>query len=414
MSSFQLRGRGNTRLVQQEAFTVCIRNNVREYDGGDICLKEQLTNADDAKAKHFLVCLDKTQYGSRSLMSDGMASLQGPAVILFNDAKFSEADWHNYTRKVGDSSKADDPDTAGKFGKGALTAYYVTDVIQVLSGDNLLVLDPHGTYLPEHLRSWGCNLVSRDSHHFVDLAREASGQLDPFAGVTASCMAVPGLTTRSHYPGTLFRLALRSKAAAKASDISSESIEADQFEQILDEFAAAAPDLLLFLRHVTKISVYIKEDGQHTATLKHQCEAAVQRASTGLQQTFTVHIEKADSSKCSRTWLKIIDPAKNGDGIATLLQDSLCEHLPSLDGKVYSTMALPFENTGLPVHINGAFFVSSDRRNLWEGEGDNGKVCSTLILDNMSCAFCHLCLTCYLFAAEVDLQSCRVQRIGKC
>lgn len=116
MASFQLRGRGNTSLVQREAFTVCIKNNVREYGGGDICLKEQLTNADDARAKHFVVCLDKTQHSSHGLMSDGMASLQGPSVVLFNDAEFSKADWHNYTQKVGDSSKVDDPGTAGKFG----------------------------------------------------------------------------------------------------------------------------------------------------------------------------------------------------------------------------------------------------------------------------------------------------------
>jgi len=68
-----------------------------------------------------------------------MKAVQGPALIIGNDAEFSQADWNNYTRKVGDSSKVNDPDTAGKFGKGALTAYSVSDVIQLVSGNQLLV-----------------------------------------------------------------------------------------------------------------------------------------------------------------------------------------------------------------------------------------------------------------------------------
>ena len=71
-----LRGCGNTELVQQESFTTCIKNNVSEYGGSDICLKEQLATADDAKATHFIVCLDKSQYAAERLLADGMRSLQ--------------------------------------------------------------------------------------------------------------------------------------------------------------------------------------------------------------------------------------------------------------------------------------------------------------------------------------------------
>ena len=249
-------------------------------------------------------------------------------------------------------------------------------MIHVLSGENLLVLDPHGKHLPEHLQSWGCNFVTRQSSHYVNLALEAPSQVDLFTSFTESCTAAPDLATGSSYPGTIFRLALRTEDAAKTSDISNDLITASQFEQTLEEFAAAAPDLLLFLRHVNKISVYIKEDGQNAATLKHQCKAAsFMPSSSDLRQKLTDRTRKADNSTSSRVLLKVTNPAKNGDGIATLLRQSpSTEQLPSLSGKVYSTMALPFEETGLPVHVNGAFFVSSDRRNLWEGEGDEGKV----------------------------------------
>jgi len=373
---FQLRGRGNTRLVQQEDFTVCIRNNVREYGGGDICLKEHLTNADDAKAKRFVVCLDKAQYSSQGLLGCGMKAVQGPALIIGNDAEFSQADWNNYTRKVGDSSKINDPDTAGKFGKGALTAYSLSDVIQLVSGNQLLVLDPHGTYLPDTLLSWGCDFVNRDNQHFVDLSVEAPGQLEPFIAVSKSNDALPQWDGKSCFAGTLFRLAMRTEAAAAASQISNDVISTSKFMQILEEFMTAAPDLLLFLRHVREISVYVKEAGQHNAVLKHRSIAKLVSTDASQEQRLAVNIKHADGHLTSKQWLKIVNPAANGDGIAALLKDEHCKgnQLPSLAGKVYSIMALPLDNTGLPVPINGAFFVSSDRRNLWEGEGDGGKV----------------------------------------
>lgn len=37
-------------------------HSIQEYGDGDMCLKEMLVNADDARASHFFVCLDKTAY----------------------------------------------------------------------------------------------------------------------------------------------------------------------------------------------------------------------------------------------------------------------------------------------------------------------------------------------------------------
>ena len=179
-SSFRINGRGNFKLVQQESFTVCIRNNVREYGDGDICLREQLANADDAKATRLTVCLDKSDYTSQGLLSDAMSDLQGAALLVENNAEFSAEDLQNCTLKLGNSAKASDPHTTGKFGKGALTAYSLTDARQLLSGSQLLVLDPHQTRLPEGLASLACNLVDKADHSFLDLTSEAPGQLSCF------------------------------------------------------------------------------------------------------------------------------------------------------------------------------------------------------------------------------------------
>ena len=105
-------------------------------------MKELLANADDSKATNVTICLDGSGYNTDGLLDDGMATLQGLALWVYNNAKFSEQDWQNYTQSVGESAKAGDSGTIGKFGKGGLTAYSLSDVIQVVSGDHMLILDP--------------------------------------------------------------------------------------------------------------------------------------------------------------------------------------------------------------------------------------------------------------------------------
>jgi len=376
--------RWDTRLQHREKFTTCIRNNIRDYGSASTCLKELLANADDAKATHLTVCLDKSCYSTDGLLCEGMAVLQGLALWICNDAEFSQDNWTSYTLNVGESAKAKDTETTGKFGTGALTAYSLADVIQVLSGDHLLTLDPHGTHLPDKLESIFGNLVTPQDEHFVDVANDCPGQLEPFLAFTQQCPSVPALALKGHYPGTLFRLALRTRAAAEASMISSNSFTAEQFVSTLHTFLQAAPDLLLFTRHVKRISVYMKEDVQTPCTLLHECAATTSSLPSAIQtcqlQQLSLSLQHADSSKSNKIWLKSVNSSAVGrpeGGVAVLLNEGPAARtntLPAIAGKVYSTMALPLEGTCLPVHINGAFLVSADRRSIWTGEGDGGQV----------------------------------------
>ena len=163
--------------------------------------------------------------------------------------------------------------TIGRFGKGALTAYSLSDIIQVISGDDMLVLDPHGTHLPAQLQSVFGNLVSLKDDKFGNVAKECPGQMHPFQSFTNKCSDVPTFVLRHHYPGTLFRLALRSQRAACRSEISSESFTKDKILQTLHSFIQAAPDLLLFTRHVKAISVYLEHTADGACELLHECRA---------------------------------------------------------------------------------------------------------------------------------------------
>ena len=384
------RSNWDTRLQQREKFTTCIKNNVREYGGGSTCLKELLANADDAKATRFTACLDKSQYSTNCLLNVGMKNLQGSALWVCNDAKFSNQDHQNYTLSVGESAKAEDSDTVGKFGKGALTAYSLTDVIQILSADNLLVLDPHGTHLPEQLPSVFGNLVNKENKHFVDVAADSPDQLDPFLSFTKHCPSVPTFSAGKHYPGTLFRLALRTQAGAERSEISKESVSPDQIAQTLQDFVQAAPDLLLFTRHVKSISVFIKDSKDSKCTLMHTANMSnITSPMPGCKlQKAAISIQDDSGGKSKKIWHKATHPGSGQDGdVAVLFQKDAAgagKLLPPMAGKVYSTMALPLTPTSLPVHINGDFRLSSDRPTLWAGEGDQGQVCCCCHIDHVN------------------------------
>lgn len=249
-----------------------------------------------------------------------------------------------------------------------------------------MFLDPHATRLPNQVTSLRGNLVDPDSHRYVDIQHEAPSQMDPF--VSAICPSLPPYTVGTHYPGTLFRLALRTPEAAATSKISQKAFSADDIlASTLADFCKLAPDLLLFTRSVATISVWVKESADKEAALLHESirskeDLAGATDSQLTVQQLTVRTQSSTCKSISKMWAVATSLASAGgtDGVAALLGESAgCRvqkpfPLPLLQGKVYATMPLPFNVSGLPVHLNGAFWMGSDRRKLWSGEGDEGKV----------------------------------------
>lgn len=180
--------RWDTRFVQQESITTCIRNNISEYGGGTICLREMLANADDAGAKHFTVCLDKSTYQQSGLLHANMAKWQGPAVFVHNDALFTNDVAVAATRAKWVTVRSSPMlIRSGKFGKGAMTAYYLSDGIR---DNHLLMLDPHQTHLPDHLPSVRGELVHPKDEFYNDIQAQVPGQIQPFTSFAKACPAV--------------------------------------------------------------------------------------------------------------------------------------------------------------------------------------------------------------------------------
>ena len=123
--------------------------------------------------------------------------------------------------------------------------------------------------------------------------------------------------------------------------------------------------------------------------LLHECRASRESMQSlgnrplALHQ-LTVSIKQGQKAgSTSKIWGVATSTGSPGgtDGVAALLRETrrtgVCETvigLSGVHGKVYATMPLPLNVSGLPVHVNGAFWMQADRRKLWSGEGDRGKV----------------------------------------
>ena len=87
--------------------------------------QEIIQNADDAEASNVTFYLDNRVHGTDSLIVKGLEKFQGPALLAFNDAKFTAADWDSI-QKPEQSGKEKDPFKVGKFGLGFNSVYHIT------------------------------------------------------------------------------------------------------------------------------------------------------------------------------------------------------------------------------------------------------------------------------------------------
>jgi hypothetical protein len=114
-------------LQMGEDFTKRVESVLKDYDV-QYALNEFLANAIDAKATKFSVILDEKIHECSKVLAPGLSDLQRrPALFLFNDATFSEADFRGL-RKVGQGGKRSNPDSIGRYGLGALSLFHFTDV----------------------------------------------------------------------------------------------------------------------------------------------------------------------------------------------------------------------------------------------------------------------------------------------
>ncbi|XP_071110646.1 sacsin-like [Haliotis cracherodii] len=413
---------------QHESLTKRLNGILRGYTDGFSVPKEIIQNAEDAKATKVMFLYDERHNSSArtSLMNKGMESLQGPALWSYNDAQFTEDDFLNI-QDLGGATKEDDATKLGRFGLGFNSVYNLTDVPSFISGNTVVIFDPHRTYLGRP--GLKADLSSVKNRRMLQTMR---GQFQPFDGVFGCDIGQKG--KGDICKGTLFRFPLRTAEQAEKSEIKHLHYSKSEMKTFLEILVKGAGNLLLYTQNVKLMEVYYlpngasvdkcellfsvqkKTDDQFSVfnqakvphnpqinTLSHfskQCnmdsreDYLIERVNVSVKTTtefsnsFGIKVHQ-DNTNWQITWsmgktvpgqfatikglLPLASTAVPLSTSGDIIQMSSLRECQSFFcvGHLYCFLPLPLPSTQFAMHINAQFALTEDRRRLCEKTEDD-------------------------------------------
>ncbi|XP_071951516.1 sacsin-like [Antedon mediterranea] len=371
---------GITQYGQNEPLTQRLHNILQDYQATDIP-KEMIQNADDAEAKEVKFLIDLSENSNKKgLLDEGMTLCHGPALIVYNDAEFTQDDFENIT-KLGGQSKKEQTNKIGKFGLGFNSVYHITDVPSFISNGRLTIFDPQRFHLGNQIQS-GAPGIQINFKKNPQTVERFSNQFQPYSNLFGWNFQ------DSYFTGTLFRLPLRTyKQVQKGGKISREVFDDKKIRKLISTFCEQAGDMLLFTKNVEKIKVYHRRSYDE----QPECICSVAREGTrkDMETAYKIRITvdlKGQSTK--EDW--IIQPAIGTSDALQLANSPFgikhglnshgglaykCNSKENFTGLVFCFLPLSIPSSGLPIHINAKFSVAPDRRSLRKrGSGDDASI----------------------------------------
>ncbi|XP_024517929.1 sacsin-like [Selaginella moellendorffii] len=244
---------------QKVDLTQRIREVLLNYPEGTTILKEMIQNADDAGASQVCFCVDRRRHAVDSLVSPPLAQWQGPALLAYNNAAFTEEDFQSISR-IGDSKKRGQAWKTGRFGIGFNSVYHLSDLPSFVSGSHVVFFDPQCQFLP--------SVSSLNPGKRIDFV--ASTALENFPD-QFSPYCVFGCDMRRPFGGTLFRFPLRSAEQAATSKLSKQSYTSTDMLELLRDLYHEIVQVMLFLKNVERVEFYEWSAGSSSPTLLYSC-----------------------------------------------------------------------------------------------------------------------------------------------
>ena len=240
----------------------------------------------------------------------------------------------------------------------------------------------------------------KNDRHVMD---NIPDQFAPYKGIFE---CTDDVFSRGCYNGTLFRFPLRHRP----SELSPTLYSAEKVHTLFEGFMADAHVILLFLQHLEFIELYVREehDDQPRKTfqvgitdeslrlVREKRKEFHKKISTGsllphpVQVTYPINVETvhfsqgSEATRQSHSFLVtnyFCGQEVSSDfqtlskdqslsylplvGVAMALPASPSEPTPEIQGHVFCFLPLPVQKTsltGLPVHVNGFFALSQNRR----------------------------------------------------
>ncbi|KAJ3531465.1 hypothetical protein NMY22_g8142 [Coprinellus aureogranulatus] len=344
-----------------------IREVLNAYPFGTTVIREVLANSDDAQASEQRFALDFTHHPDTKICDPRIADTQGPALLAYNNSFFKDEDW-DAIQFIGHSSKAKSTSKIGKFGLGIRSCYHVTDYLQILSGQDLLIFDPMKTF------------TDVGGVRFTFSPDTIEGIRDHF---TAFSHFLPDGWNGERFDGTIVRLPLRTKPGLREKIVSPSDIQ-DLFSNFINHDLNIC---LLFVNH-------LRSRGQsHTyrAPKQAECNVELQEYGSGTQgvDKKVIHLQFGDTITqeqwlmvhdhySTREVLMMLESQVGTSSLEKVLQGSkLCPDVtialplsleqPAADkrntGQLFTFLPLPVK-TGFPAHVHALFALDSSRQHL--------------------------------------------------
>ena len=388
---------------QREKLTNRLKRILTGYPCEKEMLKELLQNADDAQATEICFIKDPRHHPDERVFEGNWNKLQGPALCVYNNKPFTNADIEGI-HNLGEGSKGEDPNKTGQYGVGFNAVYHLTDVPSFMSkgediGDVLCAFDPHCKYVPEAT-------IQEPGVMLQDIPALRKKFPDVFACYLENHFSIDN--------GTMFRFPLRTQEMSKVSKISSSPVTLAMLNTMMEDLKKELFEVLLFVNNVKKITLCEVNGQSGDLTNTYTVETTISKEDEAKRKAFTGYIRQNGKKTKEREILlptdipvakvsyvlNIEDNLGNKEkwlivqqiGFEKTVKESITKAfmrqelgmLPrggvacllekkSLDPKerrkkAFCFLPLPFE-TDLPVHINGHFALDHEaRRNLWRDE----------------------------------------------
>ena len=269
-----------------------------------------------------------------------------------------------------------------------------TDLPSLISDSRIGFIDPHGVHFSDRRRIrtgkyWGLQKGRASIDQFSD-------QFLPYKGIF-NC--TDEVFSQGFYEGTLFRFPFR----RGPSKLSETRYDADKVTTLFDSFKADAPLILLFLQSLESVELYAREQLESSPSIIFQVKIAenslqlvrakrkefLKKITPGIVMSESVTVsypmtietinfetqltEKHSffvtnyfcGGQVSSTFKKLMTDKDLSYlptvGVAMALPDGPQLQTPDIQGHVFCFLPLPVQ-TGLPVHVNGFFALSQNRR----------------------------------------------------